>query len=69
MQNMWAEIKLWWALLLWMLGAARESVLWLLRRRLGLVRDAEISPVSERTVFIGLTTNKTTRKDPADQTK
>jgi hypothetical protein len=39
MQNIWTEIKLWWAALLWMLGAASEGVAWALRRRLGLVRE------------------------------
>jgi hypothetical protein len=43
-----------------MLGAGIEGVVWLLRRRLGLVRDPEISPISERTVFVGLATNKAT---------
>jgi len=61
MQMVWTEINLWLATLLWMLGAGIERVVWLLRRRLGLVRDPEISPISERTVFIGLATNK-----PAD---
>jgi len=61
MQRVWTEINLWLATLLWMLGAGIEGVVWLLRRRLGLVRDPQISPISERTVFIGLATNK-----PAD---
>ena len=69
MQKVWMETKLWCAAVLWMLGAGIDGVVWFIRRRLGLVRDADISPISERTVFIGLTTNEAAEREmPSDKT-
>jgi hypothetical protein len=68
-QKVWMETKLWCAALLWMLDAGIDGVVWLLRRRLGLVRAMPTSrSISERTVFIGLTTNEARQsaRCPAD---